>query len=146
MSPTQVTPTCASCGAAMAASDAACPSCGQPRAQRVRPSATSDDALQYVKIIGIMVVAIVVVVIVAGMMGGGPDPCGNCRGKKTVACQNCASGRNLCLNCKGLQFDPQTHSTCPECKGRGDTPTCLRCNGKPLKTCPSCKGSGLQPG
>jgi hypothetical protein len=130
----------------MAASDAACPSCGQPKAARAaRPSSGSDDALQYVKIIGIMVVVIVVVVIIAGMMGPGAQPCGDCRGKKTVACQNCVAGRNLCRICKGHGFDPQTHSTCAECKGRGDTPACWKCGGKPTKTCPTCKGTGVHP-
>jgi hypothetical protein len=128
----------------MAASDPACPSCGMGKPQP-RARAGSDDALQYVKIIGIMVVVIVVVLIVAGMMGPSAQPCGACKGKKTLACLNCQSGRNLCKNCKGHGFDPQTFSTCPDCKGKGDTPACWMCGGKPNKACPTCKGTGLHP-
>ena len=136
---------CPSCGAAMAAADPACPSCGQAKTAARAPSGGSDDALQYVKIIGVIVVVVVVILIVAGMMGPGSVPCGECRGKKTVACLNCSSGRNLCLNCKGTGADPQTFSTCPRCRGKGDTTTCEKCGGKPNKTCSTCKGTGLQP-
>ena len=146
MSPTQVGSTCASCGAAMAASDAACPSCGQPRAQsRPRAASGSDDALQYVKIIGIIVVVVVIVVILAGMMGPGSQPCGECRGKKTISCPNCVSGRTLCNGCNGRGYDPQTFSTCSKCGGKGDLPACWKCGGKPTKNCPTCKGTGIHP-
>lgn len=136
---------CPSCGAAMAASDPACPSCGQAKAPARARSSSSDDALQYVKIIGILVVVIVVVVIVAGMMGQSARACAECKGKKVVLCDNCVTGRNLCKNCKGYGFDRQTHSTCPDCKGRGDTPSCWKCGGNPKKPCPTCKGTGLHP-
>ena len=136
---------CPSCGAAMAAADPACPSCGQAKPAARAKASSSDDALQYVKIIGILVVVVVVILIVAGMMGPSAVTCGDCRGRKAIVCLNCDTGRNLCLNCKGTGADPQTFSTCPRCKGKGDTATCERCGGHPKKTCPTCKGSGLKP-
>lgn len=136
---------CPSCGAAMAASDPACPSCGQAKAPSRPRASSSDDALQYVKIIGILVVVVVVVLIVAGMMGQSPGVCGDCKGKKTVVCTNCASGRNICRNCEGRGHDLQHFGTCATCKGKGETPSCMRCGGNPKSTCKTCKGTGLQP-
>ena len=136
---------CPSCGAAMAASDPACPSCGQARPASRPKAASSDDVLQYVKLVGILIVAVVVVVIVTGLMGPGAQTCTDCKGKKVNICGNCESGRNLCIACKGHGIDLQTHSTCSECKGKGDTPACRRCGGKPKTTCKTCKGTGLQP-
>jgi len=135
---------CPSCGAAMAASDPSCPSCGQAKGKPRAQVSKSDDALQYVKIIGILVVVIVVVLIAAGMMGQGPVTCPACNGKKAVACGNCISGRNLCKNCKGYGHDPQTFSTCPDCKGKGDTPSCWACGNRPPKPCATCNGTGLK--
>jgi hypothetical protein len=136
---------CASCGAAMASTDTACPSCGQKRAPSRAAVSKSDDALQYVKIIGILVAVVLVVLIAAGMMGKGPVTCLECNGKKVVACSNCVSGRNLCKVCKGAGHDPGTFSTCLECKGKGDTVSCYKCGGRPSKSCVTCKGTGLQP-
>ncbi len=136
---------CPSCGAAMASADTVCPSCGQAKpAARARAS-TSDDAFQYVKIIGILVVVVAVVLIVAGMMGPGATVCGDCKGKKTISCSNCESGRNLCRLCKGTGSDPGTFSTCAKCQGKGDTVSCWNCGGKSNKACPTCKGTGLKP-
>jgi hypothetical protein len=130
----------------MAATDAACPSCGEPRrAARPAASTSTQDVFQYVKIVGIIVVVVVVVLVVAGMMGGDPGKCTECRGKKVVACVNCKDGRNLCKNCKGQGHDLQTFSTCPDCQGKGQTATCWKCGGRPPKTCPTCKGTGTQP-
>jgi hypothetical protein len=138
---------CASCGAAMASADPACPSCGQARpGPRRAASSSSDDALQYVKIIGILVVAVVVVLIVAGMMGKGAQACGECNGKKVIVCVNCEDGRNKCRPCKGSGIDPGTHSTCADCGGKGATASCWKCQGKKKWNCPTCKGTGVHPG
>lgn len=136
---------CPSCGAAMASTDPVCPSCGAEKAPaRVRAS-SSDDALQYVKIIGILVVVVVVVLIVAGMMGPGAQPCGDCKGRKATICTNCESGRNLCRTCQGRGVDPQHFGTCPDCKGKGDLAACWKCGGNPKQTCKTCKGTGVHP-
>ncbi|HTF56738.1 MAG TPA: hypothetical protein VK661_05845 [Planctomycetota bacterium] len=136
---------CPSCGAAIAASDPTCPSCGAERAVRKPVKASSaDDVFQYVKIVGILVVVVVVVLIVAGTMGSGTAACAECKGAKIVKCQNCLDGRNLCHNCKGSGFDPQNFSTCPVCKGKGDTAVCWKCQGHREKPCPSCKGTGVR--
>jgi hypothetical protein len=136
---------CPSCGAAMATSDPACPSCGQAKAPSRARAAKSDDALQYVKIIGILVVVVAVVLIVAGMMGPGAVACTDCGGKKFTLCSNCESGRNLCTLCKGTGADPGTFSTCATCKGKGEMPACPKCGGQPKKNCKTCKGTGLKP-
>ena len=139
---------CASCGAAMASADPACPSCGQARPGPRRAAPKSDDALQYVKIIGILVVAIVAVLIVAGMMGPGSKPCGECNGKKVIVCSNCADGQPKCIPCKGSGLDLGTHSTCSDCGGKGTAASCNnpKCRGKKKWTCPTCTGTGIHPG
>ncbi|HZN62724.1 MAG TPA: hypothetical protein VFC90_10010 [Planctomycetota bacterium] len=136
---------CASCGAAMAASDPVCPSCGQAKAAPRARAATSDDALQYVKIIGILVVVVAVVLMVASLMGPGAQPCGDCGGRKFTICDNCADGVNKCRPCSGSGLDPGTFSTCLKCSGKGSTPSCLKCGGNPKKNCRTCKGTGLKP-
>ena len=137
---------CPGCGAAIAAKDPACPSCGQEKpAAAARPKAGSDDALQYVKINGIMVVVILGILIVSGMMGPGSKPCGDCRGKKVTLCSNCEGTRNVCKNCKGQGHDPQTFSTCPMCAGKGVTAACWKCGGNFKKNCQTCKGTGIHP-
>jgi hypothetical protein len=140
-----MSPVCASCGAAMATSDPACPSCGQAKAAPVRRAATSDDAFQYVKIIGILVVVVAVVLIVASMMGPGAQVCGDCHGKKVMVCENCADGVNRCYDCKGTGVDRGTFSTCLKCSGKGSTPSCWKCGGKSKWNCKTCKGTGLKP-
>ena len=136
---------CPSCGAAMAASDPACPSCGQAKSFSRPKAASSDDVLQYVKLVGILVVVVVVVVIIAGMMGPGAQACTDCRGRKVTICDNCADGVNKCSYCKGSGVDPGTFSTCLKCSGKGGTPACWKCGGRPKTACPTCKGTGLKP-
>jgi hypothetical protein len=136
---------CPTCGAAMAAADPVCPSCGQAKARPRAQVSKSDDALQYVKIVGILVVVVVVVLILAGMMGSSPLRCEDCRGKKIITCDNCSEGINRCRDCKGTGVDLGTHSTCLKCNGKGATPSCLKCGGRSKWPCPTCKGTGLKP-
>lgn len=136
---------CPSCGAALAAGDPVCPSCGEGKAVERAPVRGSDDAVQYVKIVGILIVVVAVILIVAGMMGPGAKTCVDCRGKKFFACDNCVDNVNKCRGCKGNGYDPGTFSTCAKCSGKGVTATCEKCGGHPRKKCQTCQGTGINP-
>jgi len=133
--------TCPACDEAVKRTDIECPSCGtELNPVAPPPKAPVSDSSKYMMIVGGVLVAAIILIFMASGMGG--STCGECKGRKTVTCQNCKGGDVKCIYCKGQGTDQQTQSTCLKCNGSGKAGSCDKCHGNPKKACPSCNGTG----